>query len=250
MKFFSLVFVLFTVYTTDQSIFCYAKKQDSPFNPPAPLSLYNGFVLNDCKKELSGLSKIEIEVFLDLICPDSTRAWETLKEVSKNYCAEDVAIRIRQYPLPYHRNAYLASKGYFAINDYAADNSTKYIDAVFKNQNKLTDSATTSNDDEKVLSLLASIASTATGISEKEFSSKIGDYKSEARYDWKYGARKGVAGTPWYFLNGVDLVADPSRTVTVENWIHLIENLLNPTRKRSEDSYLNSLMFQIMDTQN
>lgn len=36
----------------------------------------------------------------------------------------------------------------------------------------------------------------------------------------------GVAGTPWYMVNGVDTGTNPSTLITKEDWIEYIDDLL------------------------
>ena len=53
---------------------------------------------------------IVLEVFLDLVCPDSARAWHMLHQLREDHSDEDLKIIVHAYELPYHRNAYTMSQ--------------------------------------------------------------------------------------------------------------------------------------------
>ena len=53
---------------------------------------------------------VVMEVFLDLVCPDSARAWTMLHELRQAYTNEDLKIVVHIYQLPYHINAYTISQ--------------------------------------------------------------------------------------------------------------------------------------------
>ena len=53
---------------------------------------------------------VVLEVFLDLVCPDSARAWHMLHQLREDHSDEDLKIIVHTYELPYHRNAYTISQ--------------------------------------------------------------------------------------------------------------------------------------------
>jgi hypothetical protein len=54
---------------------------------------------------------VVIDVFIDLMCPDSKAAFPTLLKLTDHYGAETLRLAVHSFPLPYHRNAYLAAQG-------------------------------------------------------------------------------------------------------------------------------------------
>lgn len=54
-------------------------------------------------------SKVFIEAFYDIICPDSDYSWPILKDVLDHY-GSDLAIVIQQSPLTYHRHSHMATQ--------------------------------------------------------------------------------------------------------------------------------------------
>lgn len=59
-------------------------------------------------KNVPASAQIHIEFFIDLLCPDSKAAFPVLKRVGDHY-GNKVRISTIQFPLPYHRNAFLAA---------------------------------------------------------------------------------------------------------------------------------------------
>ncbi len=55
-------------------------------------------------------SKVVIDFYVDLVCPDSARAFPTLQDVVAHFSGEDLAVFLHQFPLPYHRNGHLLAQ--------------------------------------------------------------------------------------------------------------------------------------------
>jgi len=70
--------------------------------PSTPL----GFVYNSANHS----APVHIEIFLDLECPDSKAAWPIIKSVADSYGPAKVRVKAVIFPLPYHRNAYVAAE--------------------------------------------------------------------------------------------------------------------------------------------
>ena len=58
----------------------------------------------------SAAATVQIEVFLEMLCPDSYQAWTTLKRLSQTYDAAKVRTVIHQFPLPYHSNGFVITQ--------------------------------------------------------------------------------------------------------------------------------------------
>ena len=53
---------------------------------------------------------IHLTAFVDLTCPDSQRAWPTVKKVADMYGPETIRFTVQLFPLPYHTNAFMAAQ--------------------------------------------------------------------------------------------------------------------------------------------
>lgn len=69
--------------------------------PNRPLGFYYS--------KANGEPTVNIELYLDLACPDSKVALPVMKQVADQYKAENVQLKIFIFPLPYHRNAFTAA---------------------------------------------------------------------------------------------------------------------------------------------
>jgi len=191
-----------------------------PIQAPAP-----GWALGQAPNELPRPATVVFEVMLDLACPDSYAAWMDLKQLRQTYGAGDLAILIHIYELPYHRNAWVLSKGFSFVRERKPEKLIPYVDLVYANLPLFSTANTISLNDKQVKLNLANLT-TQLGISGVEFVSNVDSYETDVRESWKYAARRGVAGTPWYFVNGVDLALNANSRVNFNSWKTFIDGLL------------------------
>lgn len=186
--------------------------------PPKPTGL--------TYKNGSSEAPIQFEIYIDLICPDSKNAFPTVLKVA-DYYSSHLRLQVHQFPLPYHRFAYLASMGVFStINRYGADKTFSYMAAMFNSQPRFSDSSSFNDSTNAILTEMSMVAS-SFGVDPEGFVFDIinNKFSTETRTDWKLGCRRGVAGTPWFFINGVEVMGSP--TWTVDDWKKIIDPLLN-----------------------
>ena len=53
---------------------------------------------------------IKLDIYIDLICPDSQEALPHVLEVANYYGPDNLRLRTHLFPLPYHRNGFYAAK--------------------------------------------------------------------------------------------------------------------------------------------
>eukprot|EP00058_Branchiostoma_floridae_P011141 XP_002596629.1 hypothetical protein BRAFLDRAFT_78475 [Branchiostoma floridae] len=103
----------------------------------------------------------------------------------------------------------------------------KWMDAIFEQQDDYKMPRTNDMSDTQIIDKLAKVAE-SIGVSSKNFTSQVNNQEhmvyEDARVAWKYGCIRGVAGTPWYLLNGVPVNASPNWTVA--QWKQIIDSLL------------------------
>ena len=77
-----------------------------------------------------------IEGFLDLLCPDCSGAWPTVKTVLNHYGPNKVSFIFHVFPLPYHTFAFLAAQGAQVVKSLNKTDQGvyDYIDLIFTNQ--------------------------------------------------------------------------------------------------------------------
>jgi len=135
-------------------------------------------------------AKVTIVEFADFQCPFCARATETLSEVRRKYGAK-VRIVFRQYPLPSHPSARLASEASLCVNEQGVDRFWIFHDLLFENQDKL--------DKASVVGFAAD-----AGVDPVKFSEclRLGGYSDAVQRDIQYGDSIGVSSTPTFFING------------------------------------------------
>ncbi|XP_064613301.1 uncharacterized protein LOC135477077 [Liolophura sinensis] len=189
-------------------------------------------------KGVAPTAPVNIEFFLDLICPDSKAAFPVLKAVGDHY-GGSVRIAAIPFPLPYHRNAFLAAKGIHVVNNLTNGDMDKvylWMANVFQYQAKFGEALNYNLPENDTVGQFSAIATTMglSGATFEDLLTNNSDLDFNTRIEWKYACTRGVAGTPWFTINGVPVPADASWSVS--DWIKVIDPLLaqkHYTHKRS-----------------
>ncbi len=149
-------------------------------------------------------AKVTIVEFSDFECPYCTMAASVTQQVKEKYAGE-VRFVFRQYPLPFHPNAHLASQAALAAGQQGK--FWEYHDKLFQNQKALTRA-----DLEKYAQeLKLDMAAFKKALDDKTFAAKVDS-------DIKMGGEVAVDGTPTMFLNG-ERVANPTSFEVVAQMI-------------------------------
>ncbi|OWF40973.1 uncharacterized protein LOC110463132 [Mizuhopecten yessoensis] len=183
---------------------------------------------------------IQLSAFLGPLCPDSLNAFPTLLQVADHYGSQNVRLITHQFPLPYHRNSFLAAKGAQIVDVLSSGNQTyRWLGAVYAQINEFSNDATHNKTESVVQAMYASIA-TSLQLSGNAFNVMYKDSAIEesTRLDWKYTATRGVAWTPAFMINDVLIQAEP--TWTLKDWSQVIDGLLGSQRPPSKRETLSS----------
>ena len=168
------------------------------------------------------MTGVQLEVFVDFLCPDCAAAFPTLKRLAAHYL-DSLQLTIHPFPLPYHVHGFLAAK---SVHVVASANSAKvflYAQILWDHVDELNAGSQnlTVIQAEAELGALASFA-----MSPDKFLDGMRDVglELETRVAWKYACTRGVYGTPTFFLNGVLVSASP--TWSVGQWRKLIDPIV------------------------
>ena len=55
-------------------------------------------------------TRVLIEAFLDINCPDSAAIWDDIQKVAAHYHPDNVSVKVLWSPLPYHRNTIISTQ--------------------------------------------------------------------------------------------------------------------------------------------
>ncbi|KAF4388456.1 hypothetical protein F8388_012433, partial [Cannabis sativa] len=204
---------------------------------PLPPPKFDGFVYG---KHRVDWDAIQIEAFLDPVCPDSRDAWPPLKQVLALY-GDRVWLLVHLLPLPYHDNAFVASRALHIVNGISNHHYTfKLLEWFFKYQEKFYNAQTrnltrTEVVNEIVKSATQVVGSSYLGTLESGFNDRKTDLKT--RVSFKYSAARGVYGTPTFFINGFQL-PDAGSPLDFNGWKTIIDPLIgNKTTKNSDNMH-------------
>jgi len=177
-----------------------------------------------------------LKCFFDLLCPDCAAAWPNMKQVLSYYNQPNQASNLRFYlhtfPLPYHRNAYLAAQGLHVIGDEASASTWPYVDLMFDNQGQFYNGPTADDTTNQVISDMGALVSKGINFPINSWIAGLNNdsYDAVTRISWKYGCSRGVSGTPFFYVNGINVQADP--TWTLADWRFVLDPLL-PSKTRN-----------------
>ncbi|XP_071491375.1 uncharacterized protein [Diadema antillarum] len=174
----------------------------------------------------SGDCPVVLEAFVDLICPDSKAAWPVYKEVANYYGNVTLKFSALLFPLPYHRAAMMAAQGTFIADALNSATTFAWMDEVFSKQEALYDTTIFNQTQGYIVDTLSKWAA-AVGYSQttfKEHLARSDPTQTLARTEFKYGGTRGVYGTPETFVNGIQVLSDPSWTLA--DWRKIIDPLL------------------------
>eukprot|EP01136_Pigoraptor_vietnamica_P039046 Opistho-1_new@109173 len=170
---------------------------------------------------------LQIDVFVDPMCPDCKAAYPTIQQVAAHYGPKVVRFNFHLFPLPYHRNAFYASQGAKTAAQQDGDLFFKWLEAVFAAQDSLGNAATANMTADAVIDMFGDVGQ-SIGISKATIVAGINNANvdSAVRTSWKYACTRGVAGTPWFFFNGVNVAVSPQWTV--DDWQNVINSIITP----------------------
>jgi protein-disulfide isomerase len=147
-------------------------------------------------------ARVTVEVWSDFECPFCARGAERLSQVREKY-GDKVRIVFRHQPLPFHDNARLAAAASMAAHEQGR--FWEFHDALFTQQRSL---------DRASLEGLAEKLKLDLHRFRKALDS--GAYDNYVEAEVVEARRRGVAGTPTFFINGTPVVGAQPLDVFVQ----------------------------------
>jgi len=149
-------------------------------------------------------AKVTAVWFFGLEDPYSARATATVQTIRQKYAGQ-VRFVLRQFPLPYHRNAHIAAQA--ALAAHAQGKFWQFYEKALDNQSQLGRDK------------LDGYAAEA-GLNVAKFKKAMDErsHSAEVEADYNLGRSVGVERTPVLFLNG-QRVSNPADTAAVEQAI-------------------------------
>ncbi|XP_030443864.1 uncharacterized protein LOC115666235 [Syzygium oleosum] len=184
----------------------------------------DGFVYTDGRVDSD---TVVVEAFLDPVCPDSRDAWPPLKQALRYY-GPRVWLVVHLLPLPYHDNAYVASRALHIVNALNTSATFHLLEMFFMQQGRFYNDQTKDMSRAAIVNSIVKFAAQAVGNSYYSsiaagFNDRQTDLKT--RVSFKYSTSKGVYATPSFFLNGF-LLPDGGSPIDYEGWRSFIDPLI------------------------
>lgn len=98
-------------YCIEEIFFGYSESCFTAFDAVPSAGLYPSDLYNCVRSPLSDVSflrfvcGVQVEIFLDLSCPDTAAAWPTMSKAVEEW-DDSVEFIYRLFPLPYHHGAF------------------------------------------------------------------------------------------------------------------------------------------------
>ncbi|CAI0435089.1 unnamed protein product, partial [Linum tenue] len=190
--------------------------------PPAK---FDGFLYSSGRVDPDA---ILIEAFFDPVCPDSRDSWPPLKLALDHY-GPRVSLRLHLLPLPYHDNAFVASRALHIANLLNASSTFPLMEQFFKYQEKFYNDQTINLSKASVVKQVVDFATPAVGnFLHSEFETAFNDRRTDlkTRVSFKFSASRGVYGTPAFYINGFAL-PDIGSPLDYNGWRKIIDPLVS-----------------------
>ncbi|KAG7394448.1 hypothetical protein PHYBOEH_005181 [Phytophthora boehmeriae] len=178
---------------------------------------------------------VQLESYIDLLCPDSKSAYPGLKRLVEHYEPDELRVRFVLFPLPYHQHAFATAEAAFTITDALGDASfIQWLETMYSNQdifwNKPTKDLTPVQVTDKFKTLAQKTFPSLTDAQWEKGMTGYGgtDADDHTRESWKYTCSRGMSGTPLYTLNGVPFEADADWSF--ERWFKVIDPLVKANK--------------------
>ncbi|KAI4316981.1 hypothetical protein L6164_024898 [Bauhinia variegata] len=213
------------------SFSCFVFKGLADYIPPAKL---DGFVYEN---RALNYDTILIEAFYDPVCPDSRDSWPPLKK-ALSYYGDRVSLVVHLLPLPYHDNAFVASRALHIANGLNRSATFPLLEWFFKHQEKYYGAKTHYLSRAAIVDQIAKSVTEVVGSSDyHSIKSRFNDTKTDlqTRVSFKYAASRGVYGTPFFYVNGF-LLPDTGSAVDYNTWRKVIDPLIGRKSVKNEDS--------------
>ena len=153
----------------------------------------------------------QIDMFIDLICPDCKAAWPIINKVLNRTQEYGVNLRVHFFPLPYHNAAFLMARLAHIVAKNSSNTATRaFVDYIFDIQADYYNGAIANFTQAEVINnITAQVARDLNGYNQTELLDGFNDQNTDqdTRVSWKYACSRGVTGTPTFMFNGVQVNA-------------------------------------------
>ena len=178
----------------------------------------------------SGDAPVQIEVFVDLECPFSKKAWPTVLAVANYYKGDSVATTAHPIVLCDHRQSWDATKAVVAIAADDPQRAWQFMSHLYEHQDAYTQDTFDHKTQQDLRQLMADLAAKFdpdlnTNDLVQQISDEEGSVANRAKASVRYAISRGVWSTPTVFINGSP-VPELESSSTLSDWQGIIDPML------------------------
>jgi hypothetical protein len=172
-------------------------------------------------------SPLNLEIFIDHLCPDSSAAYATVASVLESWNKlhpDSLQLTVIVTSLPYHHNSWFAAKGGLLIQKILGDEAWfRWTEAIWKNQDVFYNAPTANMTANDVLSTMIATVPMIPAATFLDHMMNDDELEESMRVAWKYAESRSCWATPLFYLNGVMIPMDS--TATVAQWMTYLNSL-------------------------
>jgi protein-disulfide isomerase len=172
-------------------------------------------------------SRVTVDVFVDIQCPHSKKAWPVICQLVDHYKDEPVSVTVHLLTLSNHRQAWEMSLGLFAVAANEAQVFFDFASYIYARQEQFYNGPFEHKTHNDLRQLVADFAADHAGVERTWVLKRMADNDVyiDARTPIRYAATKAVWATPTFFINNADNVPITFES-TVDEWVKTIDALL------------------------
>lgn len=184
----------------------------------------SGFALGDPS------ASVTIDVFLDIQCPHSKKAWPSVCQVIDHYQGQAVSVTVHVMTLSNHRQAWDMSLGLFAVAAGDAQAFLNFVSFIYDRQEQFLNASFEHKTHDDLRQLVADFAVEHASVEREWMLKRMADHDVyiDARTPIRFAATRAVWATPTFFINNADDVPVTFES-TRDDWFKVIDELLATT---------------------
>ncbi|EFC39507.1 predicted protein [Naegleria gruberi] len=181
---------------------------------------------------------VEFEMFLDLTCPDCATHFQSITKPLVQYYfnngtsgnQDKVVFSLHLMPLPMHIAGFYSAQTYSIVSKFSkADRNVcwKFLDLFFSNQSPASNANLKNMNQAQIFNLIYATYVQPLGlISYEQYLSEMNSQSSfaQAASMFGYATSRGLYGTPFFFVNGVNVFN--GYDFTAADWISMIDGII------------------------
>ena len=181
----------------------------------------SGFTLGD------PLANIKIDIFFDIQCPHSKRAWPTIINLLKYYESKPVCITAHIITLSNHRQSWDFNLALFALADGDAQRFFDFVGFLFERQEQFYNAPFMHKTHDDLRQLASDFAHQHAGVDKVSFLKRMDEHDIyiDARTPIRFAATRSVWATPTLFINNADDVPVKFDS-SLQDWVDVINPLI------------------------